>query len=264
MNIISNAIDAIPHEGTVFIQTEALGDQQERAELLNKLHEKVAQQERIMKLFQRYVPESVVESIVSSRSDDSIFDGESRIVSVLFSDIRNFTSLVDKLEPKLVVSFLNEYFTAMTQCVISHKGTVNKFIGDAIFAIFGVPVSHIDNQYNVVNCALAMKERLAAINEKYFEKLGSQVDIGIGIHTGEVIVGNIGSEHRIEYTAIGDTVNVTSRIESLTKSSPTCILISESTYRAVFDTFEVKAWEPVEIKGKPDKIKVYEVVGEKR
>jgi adenylate cyclase len=237
--------------------------QQEKTELLLQLQEKVSEQERVMKLFQKYVPESVVESVVNSRSDATIFDGESRIVSVLFSDIRDFTMLASRLDPKLVVMFLNDYFTAMTQCVVAHMGTVNKYIGDAIFAIFGAPVSYIENQHNAVLCALAMKERLQQINAQYSDILGMQVEIGIGVHTGEVIVGNIGSEERIEYTAIGDTVNVSSRIESLTKGNPNCILISENTYRAVSDDFEVNEWEPVKVKGKLEKIKVYEVVGKR-
>jgi adenylate cyclase len=151
----------------------------------------------------------------------------------------------------------------MTECVVKYKGTVNKFIGDGLFAMFGAPVSYIENQHNAVNSALAMRECLDKINDKYEPLIGKRIEIGIGIHTGEVIVGNIGSENRIEYTAIGDTVNLTSRIESLTKSCPNGILISEATYEAVNDSFEVKAWEPVEVKGKTERINVFEVLGSK-
>ena len=148
----------------------------------------------------------------------------------------------------------------MTGCVKRHKGMVNKFIGDGIMALFGAPTSYIGNQENAVRCALEMAELMEGFNERHGELLGTKLTIGVGINTGEVVVGNIGSEERVEYTAIGDTVNVAARIESLAKNKDeNTILISESTWRIVKDDFETTEWEPMEVKGKSEKIVVHEV-----
>lgn len=237
--------------------------QQKNRQLLLALQEKVNEQERIMNLFRKYVPESVVASALESESDQAIFDGESRIVSVLFSDIRNFTSLAADNDPKRIIAFLNDYFTLMNKCVVACKGNINKFIGDGLLAIFGAPISDIENQHNAVYCALSMKEALVRINDKYAAEFGRPIEIGIGIHTGEVIVGNIGSEERIEYTAIGETVNLSSRIEQMTKAQPNTILISESTHRVVRDDFRFKDWGEAQVKGLTETIRLYEVLGRK-
>lgn len=240
---------------------ELYGLQLRNRDLLRELQDKVLEQERIMKLFERYVPEHVVRETLAALDGDSIFDGESRIVSVLFVDIRNFTPLCSKLEPKGVVGLLNEFFAMLTTSVKRHRGTVIKFIGDGMLAVFGAPLSYIENQENAVLCALEIRERMKAFNEKYSEGIGEPLRIGIGINTGEVVVGNIGSEDRVEYTAIGDTVNIGARIESLTKQKPDSVLISESTFRIIGDAFDVCAWDPVTVQGKADPITVYEVLG---
>ena len=237
--------------------------QEQNRKLLSDLQETISEQERIMTLFKKYVPEYVVNDALAATEDRSMFEGEGRILSVLFADIRNFSQITHRLDPRDVVALLNEYFTLMTECVKAHKGTVNKFIGDGIMALFGAPVSYIDNQDNAVACALEMRERLSGFNDRHAERIGMRFDIGIGINTGEVVVGNIGSDDRVEYTAIGDTVNVASRIESATKQKPNSILISESTHRSLDDTFETVRWDPIEVKGKQDPIVVFEVVGRK-
>lgn len=236
--------------------------QRRNRELLEELQHKVTEQERIMKLFQKYVPENVVLQALQE-AEGSIFEGESRIISVLFSDIRNFTSIAERVDPKVIVAALNEYFSIMTDCVKQYKGTVNKFLGDGMLAIFGAPVSYLDNQDNAVYCALEMVRKLEVFNDRFAEKLGGPISIGIGIDTGEVIAGNIGSEERVEYTVIGDTVNTSSRIESLTKQKPNSILISESTYHNVKDIVVTVPWEPIEVKGKAEKLQVYELIGKK-
>jgi len=237
--------------------------QKRNRELLEQLHVKVMEQERILKTFQKFVPENVVQETLSTKSDESMLSGESRIVAVLFSDIRNFTSLTENLDPKDVVAFLNDYFTLMTDSVKNNKGSVNKFIGDGVLAIFGAPVSYIENPENAVRCGLDMIEQLKKFNASWSKKLGRELQIGIGINTGEVIAGNIGSEEKLEYTVIGDTVNVASRIESLTKNTPNGILISASTHEDVSDVFECKEWEAMDVKGKSEKVKVYQVIKKK-
>lgn len=238
--------------------------QRRNRDLVRQLHEKVQEQERVLKLFQRYVPEHVVREVIDAKTEDAIFEGESRIVSVLFSDIRNFTRLSAQMQPSDVVRLLNDYFTVMTESVRNHKGSVNKFLGDGLLATFGAPLSYIDNQENAVLCALDMVTKLETINSLYRDKLQTQLEIGIGINTGEVVAGNIGSRDKVEYTVIGDTVNMASRIESITKSYSNCILISEGTYSAVKDLVNVKEWKPKKVKGKEDKIKVYQVMSRKK
>lgn len=234
--------------------------QQRNRVLMDELQEKVQELERTMKLFQKYVPEDVVRDALTAEGD-TMFDGEHRIVSVLFCDIRDFTGLTAALDPKAVVRFLNDYFAVMTDSIRRHNGFVNKFIGDGIMAVFGAPMSYIDNQANAVRCALEMQERVRVINGTHGEMLGREIHMGIGINTGEVVAGNIGSQDRVEYTVIGDTVNVASRIEGLTCEHPDAILISGSTEAQVRDFVRLKAWEPMPIKGKNEKIGVFEVLG---
>lgn len=233
--------------------------QQRNRKLVEELQEKVLEQDRIRRVFQRYVPENVVNEALQS-DDGSIFDGENRIVSLLFSDIRDFTGLTAALDPKTVVAFLNDYFAAMTACVRHHKGSVNKFIGDGILAVFGAPLSYIENPENAVMCALDMRECLKAINDKYGKIVGREIKIGIGINTGEVVAGTVGSEDRVEYAVIGDAVNIAARIEGLTRMHPNTILISDSTMVHVTSLIESKTWEGVPIKGKTDTINVHEVI----
>jgi class 3 adenylate cyclase len=235
-------------------------EQERHRELIVDLTARKAEQDRILKLFQKYVPEHVVRDVVNQREDEDIFTGESRIVSILFSDIRNFTALSSRMEPDVLVKYLNGYFTVMTKVVQKHKGTVNKFLGDGLLALFGAPMSYIENQDNAVRCALEMVQVLEGFNEKQREVNGPHIEIGIGINTGEVIVGNMGSEDRLEYTAIGDAVNMTQWLESLTKSHPNSIVISESTYNIVKNMIEAEAWPDQVMEGHETGVTVYRVL----
>jgi adenylate cyclase len=236
--------------------------QQNNKQLLEELHLKVTEQERTLKLFQKYVPEEVVRKALSS-TEESIFEGETKEVTVLFCDIRGFTTISEQISPKEVVAFLNAYYCIMTECIKNHNGTVNQFVGDEIFACFGAPVSHLNNEQNAVFCAIHMMRQLDMLNEQLIDKIGRKIEVGIGIHCGEVVVGNTGSEDHIGYSITGDTVNTGKRIETLTKDFPDTILISESVCRKVYHLLQVRAWEPVFLKGKKDKIQVYEVLGMK-
>ncbi len=161
------------------------------------------------------------------------------------------------------MDFLNTYYSLMAESIRNHKGTVNQFVGDEIFACFGAPLGSIYNEENAVLCALDMMKRLDKLNTLFAGKLGRNIEIGIGIHAGEVVSGNTGSEDRIVYSITGDTVNTGSRIESITRDYPNTILISEAVYTKVSHTIRVKAWEPVQLKGKKDPFQVYEVLGVK-
>ncbi len=230
--------------------------------LVDELQVKVQEQERTLKLFMKYVPEQVVQKALSN-TGDSIFEGEIRNITVLFCDIRGFTSMSEVFTPKEVVSFLNNYYSIMTEVVKKHNGVVNQFVGDEIFGVFGAPVAYSNNEENAVFCAIEMMEKLAELNELYKDKLAEPIGMGIGINSGEVVAGNLGSEDKIEYSVTGDTVNTGKRIEMLTKDKPNSILISKEVYNKVESVIDAKAWQPIAVKGKKEKILVYEIVGKK-
>jgi class 3 adenylate cyclase len=235
--------------------------QHKNRDLVHELQAKVEEQEKTLRLFMKYVPEPVVQRALSK--EDSIFEGELRYITVLFCDIRGFTPMSENLSPKEVVSFLNDYYSLMTEAIIRHSGNVNQFVGDEVFAAFGAPITSPDNEKNAVFCALEMMDRLKTLNDMYREKLGQEIEMGIGINAGEVVAGNLGSEVRIDYSVTGDTVNTGKRIEMITKEIPNSIIISDSVYQKVTNLVEVKEWDPLMVKGKAHPIKVYEILGRK-
>lgn len=236
--------------------------QKRNRSLVEELKQKVEEQDQTLKLFTRYVPEQVVRNTLE-KSQESIFEGDLRNVGVLFCDIRGFTPLSEVLSPKEVVSFLNDYYQTMTEIVKQHKGLVIQFVGDEIFATFGALEHYPDNEINAVYCALKMMDILPGLNQRYRENFKIEIELGIGINYGEVVAGNLGSEDRIRYSVTGDTVNTGKRIETITKDHPDSIMISDSVYQKVKDIFEVKAWDPLYVKGKKEKLLVYEVLGVK-
>lgn len=231
-------------------------------ELMTTLQQKVEEQEQTLRLFVRYVPEQVVKKTLEN-SQEAIFQGELRNVAVLFCDIRGFTPMSEELSPKEVVSFLNDYYTIMSEIVKQYNGTVNQFVGDEIFAAFGAPEMFPDNEVNAVFCAIKMMENLSQLNDKYEKKFKREIQMGIGVNSGEVVAGNVGSADRIRYSLTGDAVNTGKRIESITKDFPNSILISDSIYQRTREVVNAKAWEPLTVKGKRDKVHVYEVLGRK-
>ena len=231
-------------------------------ELMESLTQKVEEQEQTLKLFVKYVPEQVVKKSLD-HTEISIFEGELRSVAVLFCDIRGFTPMSEELAPNEVVSFLNDYYAMMTEMVKQHKGMVIQFVGDEIFAAFGALDSYPDNELNAVVCGLKMMEKLAELNKKYNIKFKREIKMGIGINYGEVVAGNVGSEDRIRYSLTGDVVNTGKRIESLSKGNSNSILISDGIYQKTRDLIDATAWEPIYVKGKKEKILVYEVSGMK-
>src|SRR5690606_8766258 len=148
-------------------------------------------------------------------------------VTVLFSDIRSFTSISENMDPRELLDFLNEYLSGMVESVLQHHGVVDKFIGDAIMAVFGAPVPEPEDPLHAVCAALAMREKLAKINEGFVERGLPEIRTGIGLHSGQVVAGNMGHSERMEYTVIGDTVNLASRLEGLTKELGCDVVISD-------------------------------------
>jgi adenylate cyclase len=188
---------------------------------------------------------------------------ERKTAAIFFSDIRSFTAISEKLQPEEVVEFLNEYMTRMVACVNDTHGNVDKFIGDAIMAVWGTPVSFGNDTENAINGALMMREALIDFNKGRGSEKKPIIKIGSGINTGPVIAGQIGSHDRMEYTVIGDAVNLASRIESLNKPFGTDILISEDAYKLVRDIFKVEPMQKIKVKGKTAPQQIYAVIGRK-
>ena len=184
--------------------------------------------------------------------------GETVEVSVMFCDIRSFTAMSESMEPKDVVSLLNVYFTRLGECITKNHGIINKYIGDALMAIFGAPVHSDNHAKDAYNAALDMRKALVELN-KEFEKEGKPtIRFGIGIHSGKVLAGNIGATNRMEYTVIGDTVNTASRIESLCKEYKTDLLLTESTKNMLGEVGNhLNLVADAAIRGKEETVKLY-------
>jgi adenylate cyclase len=180
---------------------------------------------------------------------------------VLFSDIRGFTTVTERGQPDEIVGMLNEYFTRMVDIVFAHQGTLDKFVGDMVMALFGAPVDDPQHAEHAVQAALAMTAELAKLNEKWkSEGRFSELDIGIGINTGPMIAGNIGSEAVMSYTVIGDAVNLGARLESLNKQYGTRIIISDATRRQLSGRYDLRPLGDVVVKGKTQPVAIFEVV----
>jgi adenylate cyclase len=213
---------------------------------------------RIHSLFSRYVPPAVVHELMNDPSKARL-GGQRREMTVLFSDIRGFTTLSEANRPEDVIAQLNEYFTRMVEILFQHQGTLDKFVGDMIMALFNAPLEDVDHADHAVQMALAMLKELERLNRKWAAEGKLQFDIGIGINTGEMIVGNVGSEKTLSYTVIGDNVNLGSRLESLNKEYNTHIIISDATRRNLKGSYNIKALGAVRVKGKTREVEIYEV-----
>ena len=218
------------------------------------------QEQREKRRLSRFFSPDVVAEIVRHK-DDAKLAATRRRMTVLFSDIRGFTSLSEKMQPEEVVTFLREYLTVMTEAVFKHGGTVDKYIGDAIMALYNVPFEAPDHALRAVRTALEFQERLQPLAERFAARHGGTLACGVGIHTGDAVVGTIGSEQRLEYTAIGDTINLGSRLEGLTKEFSVPIIISEATYAEVREHFRARDLGEVTVKGKVIPVKIYAVLG---
>ncbi len=213
---------------------------------------------KIKNIFSRYLSSNVVEELI--KSEDIKLGGERKEITVLFSDIRDFTSMSEKITPEEVVFMLNEYLSEMTDAIFSNGGTLDKFIGDAVMAIFGTPKFQKDHALRAVKTGYLMLKKLEQLNEKWQKEGKQKFKIGIGINTGIAVAGNMGSMKRMEYTVIGDTVNLASRLESLNKDLDTQFLISQSTYEQVKDFIKVRRFDNVAVKGKQERLIVYEII----
>ena len=220
----------------------------------------IAEKEKreMKRTFGKYVSPSVLEQIVKNPKA-VLLGGEEKEITVLFSDIRGFTSISEKTTPRELVRILNTYFSSITKKIIENDGVLDKYIGDAIMAFWGAPIPEPKQADKAVKAALEMLEELKKINIQFLASGDPEIKIGIGIYTGKAIVGNIGSEHRFDYTAIGDTVNIASRIEGLTKEYKTEIIIGESTKNKLTENFSVTLLGKTNVKGKLEEVTIYSV-----
>jgi len=198
----------------------------------------------------KYVSDEVAKQILEKGEEALNLKGKKKTVTILFSDVRGFTSMSEKMEPEEVVSILNRYLSRMTDIVFENKGTLDKYVGDEIMATYNVPLDLEDHAIHAVKTAIEM--------QKAARNIGKELKYGIGINTGEAIVGNIGSKKRLDYTVIGDSVNLAARLCG--KAEPDQILISESTYKLIKGIIEARSIGEIQVKGKEKPIRVYEVV----
>jgi adenylate cyclase len=220
------------------------------------------QRQYTRRAFQQYVSPEVVEQIMQNPQVLQ-FGGELRNLTVLFSDIRDFTTFTEKNDPHLVVQMLREYLTEMTRIVIDEGGTLDKYIGDAVMAEFGAPIAHPDHALRGCRAALRMAAEVERLTAKWTAEGREPFRIGLGVNTGTMVVGNLGSEQLFDYTVIGDEVNLGARLESLNKDYQTDkhIIISDGTYEAAGSAIEVRQLGEVKVKGKTRPVVVYELLG---
>lgn len=222
----------------------------------NEMAESLREKDFIQNTFERYVSQPLARQILA-RKNELQLGGEEKEATVLFCDIRGFTTLAEHLAPPQVVELLNGYFTRMVGVIGAHEGMVDKFMGDAVMALFGVPFGRGEEPLRAVQCALALRQAVQSFNEERRRSGLPALAVGIGINTGPVVAGNIGSQQRMEYTVIGDTVNIASRLQSI--AAPGEILVSEATFRRMADKVRATALEPMTLKGKSVPVGVYRI-----
>jgi adenylate cyclase len=217
---------------------------------------------KMKRLFGQYVSKDVYEQLVA-HPELARLGGQRRQMTVLFSDIRGFTTVSEKGQPEEIVQLLNEYFTRMVDIVFKHKGTLDKFVGDMVMALFGAPLDDPDHAEHAVDAALEMIAELRRLNEQWTAEGRPSLDIGIGVNTGPMIAGNIGSSAIMSYTVIGDAVNLGSRLESLNKEYGTRIIISQATRDSLPSKYTFRPLGDVVVKGKTQPVAIFEVLGPK-
>jgi len=260
--------DGEQHSINISINTMSESDEGEGVRGALVVMEDISQEKRLKSTMYRYMTQELAEQLLAG--GDAKMGGDRKEVSILFSDIRSFTTLTECLDAEDVVMMLNEYFETMVEAVFNYKGTLDKYIGDAIMAVFGSPLPIPDHAWMAVQTAIDMRHRLKEFNTKRIERLKPQnqkdldmatIRIGIGINSDTVMSGNIGSTRRMEFTAIGDGVNLGSRLEGASKQYGIDAVISESTYKLCGDRVRVRELDRIQVKGKNQPVSIYELVG---
>jgi adenylate cyclase len=222
----------------------------------SRFAEQIQREAMVRSNFERYFAPNVAAEIAQQQQAVKL-GGDKRPVTVLFSDIRGFTTMSETMSPDAIAGLLSDYFTEMVDIIFSHGGTLDKFIGDAIMALWGAPIPHEDDADRAVSAAMGMQRSLTALNEKWKSEGRPTIGVGIGINYGEAFAGNIGSHLRLEYTVIGDAVNVASRLCSNANGGE--ILISDPLYQVLKRKPDVEAMEPLSVKNRAQPVKVWKV-----
>jgi adenylate cyclase len=256
---VSSALKRVEELDYVHVDPVLTGDElEDLANGFNRMVDGLKERDKLRTTFGKYMTTSVMEHLLAGKV---VLGGVSLRVTVLFTDIRGFTTISEKMDPQNLVALLNEYFTEMVSIVMEEGGVVDKYIGDAIMAVFGAPVSRPGDAVNAVRAAVRMRGALRELNERLATRGLPALRTGIGLHTGEVVAGNIGSERRMEYTVIGDAVNLASRLESSTKELGVNVLISQDTYEVTKDAVETRPVRELTVKGRNQPVMAYEVLG---
>lgn len=221
-----------------------------------KAHRRLAREEVARANYSRFMPEYVVKQLLE-KPDSFRLGGANQTITVMFADIRGFTAISESENPERVVSLLNRFFSAMSEIIFGFGGTLDKYTGDGLMALFGAPTATPDDAANAVKAAIAMQKKLLTLNEELKIEGWSGIGVGIGLHTGVATVGYIGSDKRSEYTAIGDTVNLASRLESNAKGGQ--ILISDATAKACAEQISLQSQEPIHVKNRLQSVTLFEV-----
>jgi adenylate cyclase len=217
------------------------------------------QKQYLRRMFAQYMSETVINHLLA-HPEKLKLGGERRRVTLFFSDLAGFTSLSERMPPEAVVALLNDYLSAMTEIILEEEGTVDKFEGDAIMAFWGAPLDQEDQAARACRAALAQQAALAALNRRFANHRLPSLCIRMGLHTGEAIVGNLGSQRRFDYTVIGDTVNLASRLEGLNKFYGTAIMASDATVGEAGAALEFRELDLVAVKGREAPVRVFEVL----
>ncbi len=228
--------------------------------LISYFRETVVKQ-RIVDVFGQYIPPELVAEI-SKHPDQLKLEGESKLLTVFFCDLQNFTGVAEQLNPKQLARLLNEYFTVMTEILYSHGATIDKYIGDSIMAFWGAPLTQKDHASRAILSSLDMQKEITHLAETFVKRGWPGPTMGIGINTGIMNVGNMGSKYRITYTVVGDAVNLAARLETLTRSYHVPTIVSEATMKATTGVL-FRALDLVQVKGKHNKTRIFEPVCKK-
>jgi adenylate cyclase len=254
---VNAAMRRLEQQDYVKVEAVKTGDElEDLASGFNSMVDGLRERDKLRVTMGKYMTEEVLAHVMAGEVE---LGGKTLEITILFCDLRGFTTFAEKRTAQELVGILNEYFTDMVDCVMAEGGVVDKYIGDNIMAVFGAPVSRPDDALRAVRAAKGMREALAKLNARFATRGIEPLKFGIGLHTGEVVAGNIGSIRRMEYTVIGDAVNVASRLESKTKELGTDILISDETQARLGDEIAVEAFGEISVKGRAAPVKIFKV-----
>ena len=255
--LLSNAEE----EHSINLSINTIADVNDRQEVRGALVviDDISDEKRLKSTMYRYMTQELAEELL--KLDDAKLGGDRKEVSILFSDIRGYTTLTENLEAEEVVSMLNEYFESMVEAVFKYKGTLDKYIGDAIMAVYGSPLPLEEHAWMAVQTSLEMRNRLYEFNQRRRAANKPIINIGIGINSDTVISGNIGSSKRMEFTAIGDGVNLGSRLESVSKQYGCDIILSDNTYKPCQEQIWARELDYIRVKGRNEPVAIYELIG---